>query len=243
MRGARVQAVSGELGGERVDIILWDDDPVQLVVNAMAPAEVSSIVVDEEKRTMDVAVEEEFLAQAIGRGGQNVRLAGELTGWKMNVMTTDEASDKQQTESADFVQTFMAQLDIDEEFAEVLVDEGFTTIDEIAYVPMQEMLAIEGIDEEIADALRSRAKDVLLTKAIAVEETASGSAPAEDLLNMEGMTPELAELLAKGSITTMEDLAELAVDELMEFEGMTEEKAASLIMTAREPWFAEENQS
>lgn len=242
MRGARVQAVSNELAGERIDIVLWDDNPAQLVINAMQPAEVASIVVDEERHAMDVAVEDESaLAQAIGRGGQNIRLASELTGWELNVMTLDAAQEKQQAESQEALERFMADLDVDDDVAGVLVEEGFSTLEEVAYVPMEEMLAIEGFDEEIVEALRQRAKDVLLTRALTSEEQLENSAPAEDLLTMEGMDRELALKLAAQGIVTMEDLAEQAVDDLLEIEGLDEERAAQLIMTARAPWFAEEN--
>lgn len=241
MRGARVQAVSNELAGERVDIILWDDNPAQLVINAMQPAEVASIVVDEEKHSMDVAVEDESaLAQAIGRGGQNIRLASELTGWELNVMTTDKAEEKQEEEAQQSVQTFVDDLGVDDELAEVLVEEGFTTLEEVAYVPVEEMLAIEGLDEDIVEALRQRAKDVLLTRALLSEEELEKAQPAEDLLTMAGMERELALTLAKAGIITMEDLAEQAVDDLMEIEGMDEQRAAELIMTARAPWFENE---
>ncbi|MCH8542672.1 MAG: transcription termination factor NusA [Alcanivorax sp.] len=242
MRGARVQAVSNELGGERIDIVLWDDNPAQLVINAMQPAEVASIVVDEERHSMDVAVEDESaLAQAIGRGGQNIRLASELTGWELNVMTLDAAQEKLQAESQEALDRFVNDLDVDEDMAAVLVEEGFSTLEEVAYVPMEEMLQIEGFDEEIVEALRQRAKDVLLTRALTSEEQLEHSAPAEDLLTMEGMDRELAMKLAAQGITTMEDLAEQAVDDLLEIEGLDEERAATLIMTARAPWFAEEN--
>lgn len=242
MRGARVQAVSNELAGERIDIVLWDDNPAQLVINAMQPAEVASIVVDEERHAMDVAVEDESaLAQAIGRGGQNIRLASELTGWELNVMTLDAAQEKQQAESQEALERFMADLDVDDDIAGVLVEEGFSTLEEVAYVPMEEMLAIEGFDEEIVEALRQRAKDVLLTRALTSEEQLENSAPAEDLLTMEGMDRDLALKLAAQGIVTMEDLAEQAVDDLLEIEGLDEERAAQLIMTARAPWFAEES--
>ncbi len=238
MRGARVQAVTNELGGnERIDIVLWDDNPAQLVINAMAPAEVASIVVDEETNSMDVAVAEDNLAQAIGRGGQNVRLASELTGWEINVMTEEDAIEKQNEEASGFIEGFMNSLDIDEDFATLLVEEGFTTLEEIAYVPMEEMLQIDGLDEDIVTELRNRAKDVLLTQAIASEEVLESAQPAEDLLNMEGMDKHLALVLASKGICTMEDLAEQAIDDLLDVEGMTEEKAGELIMTARKPWF------
>lgn len=239
MRGARVQAVSNELGNERIDIILWDDNPAQFVINAMAPAEIESIVVDEETRSMDVAVAEENLAMAIGRGGQNVRLASELSTWDVNVMSIEEWEDKQQEEAGGQVELFMEALDVDEDVAIVLVEEGFTSLEEIAYVPLEEMLAIEGFDEDIANELRSRAKDALLTQALASEEQLEGAEPAEDLLNMEGMDTVLANTLAKRGVVTMEDLAEQSVDELLDIDGMTEERAAALIMKAREPWFAE----
>ncbi|MDA8671607.1 transcription termination factor NusA [Gammaproteobacteria bacterium] len=237
MRGSRVQVVSGELSNERIDIILWDDNPAQLVINAMSPAEVASIIMDEDSNTMDVAVEEDNLAQAIGRNGQNVRLSAELTGWTINVMSEEEAAEKQEKESVGLIEMFMAKLDVDDETAEVLVSEGFTSLEEIAYVPMEEILSIDGFDEEIAEELRNRAKDALLTQAIASEEDLSSMNVADDLMNMKGMDKELALELAKRSILCMEDLAEQATDELMEIEGMTEERAGQLIMTARAPWF------
>lgn len=237
MRGARVQAVSNDLDDERVDIVLWDDNPAQLVINAMAPAEVESIVVDEDASSMDVAVNEENLAQAIGKGGQNVRLASELTGWIINVMSLEEASEKQQTESSNLVETIMNALDVDEDVAIVLVEEGFTSIEEVAYVPLEEMSAIEGFDEGIAEELRSRAKDALLTMALASEEQLTEVEPAEDLLAMEGMDQALAYKLTAKNIITMEDLAEQAIDDLMDIDDMDEERAAVLIMTARAPWF------
>ena len=240
MRGARVQAVSNELGGERIDIVLWDDNPAQLVINAMAPAEVESIVVDEDAHSMDVAVAEENLAQAIGKGGQNVRLAVELTGWKINVMSVTEAEAKHDEEAGSLVETFMKYLDIDEDVATVLVEEGFSSIEEVAYVPLEEMMDIDGFDEEIAEALRERAKDALLPLALASEEELAQVDPAEDLLTMEGMDTELAHILASRGIVTMEDLAEQAVDDLLDIEGIDEERAAALIMTARAPWFAED---
>ena len=203
----------------------------------MAPAEVASIVVDEETNSMDVAVAEDNLAQAIGRGGQNVRLASELTGWEINVMTEEDAIEKQNEEASGFIEGFMNSLDIDEDFATLLVEEGFTTLEEIAYVPMEEMLQIDGLDEDIVTELRNRAKDVLLTQAIASEEVLESAQPAEDLLNMEGMDKHLALVLASKGICTMEDLAEQAIDDLLDVEGMTEEKAGELIMTARKPWF------
>lgn len=243
MRGSRVQAVSNELDNERVDIILWDDNPAQLVINAMSPAEVESIVVDEDSNTMEVAVAEDNLAQAIGRGGQNVRLASELTDWTINVMSTDEAIEKQEAEAGAVMETFMNALDVDEDVAAVLVEEGFTTVEEVAYVPLEEMMGIEGFDEDIAEELRARAKDALLTMAIASEEELDANEPAADLLEMRGMDKQLAYVLAAMGIITMEDLAEQSVDELLEIEGMTDEWAAELIMTAREPWFAEEEES
>jgi len=240
MRGSRVQAVSNELDNERVDIVLWDDNPAQLVINAMSPAEVESIVVDEDAHTMDVAVSEDNLAQAIGRGGQNVRLASELTGWTINVMSSEEAQEKQEAEVGQIIQLFVEHLDVDEEVAEVLVEEGFTTLEEVAYVPLEEMMSIEGFDEEISEELRARAKDALLTMAIASEEQLGASEPADDLLNMEGMERHLAFVLASRGIVTMEDLAEQGVDDLLDIPDMDEERAAALIMTARAPWFAEE---
>jgi N utilization substance protein A len=240
MRGSRVQAVSNELGGERIDIVLWDDNPAQFVINAMSPAEVSSIVVDEDNHSMDIAVDGEQLAQAIGRGGQNVRLASELTGWELNVMTLDDAQQKQASEAQGVIQAFVRDLDIDEEMAQVLVEEGFATVEEIAYVPLEEMLGIEGFDEEIVEELRQRAKDALLTKALASEEKLEGAEPADDLLNMDGMDRATAFALAAQGVRTMEELAEQAVDDIVDVEGMTEERAATLIMEARKPWFAEQ---
>jgi transcription termination/antitermination protein NusA len=237
MRGSRVQAVSNELSGERVDIILWNENPAQFVINAMSPAEVVSIVVDEESGSMDLAVKEENLSQAIGRGGQNIRLASQLTGWELNVMNEQDAQEKAESETRGLVEQFMTQLDVDEEVASILVQEGFTTIDEVAYVPLQEMLAIEGFDEDLVEELRNRAKDVLLTRAIAKEESLPDVEPSEDLLSMEGMDEELAYTLAGRGIVTMEDLAEQSVGDLVEIEGMTGERAAALIMTARAPWF------
>ena len=237
MRGARVQAVSNDLDDERVDIVLWDDNPAQLVINAMAPAEVESIVVDEDTHSMDVAVTGDNLAQAIGKGGQNVRLASELTGWAINVLSIEDALEKQEAESSNFVEHLMEALDVDEDVAVVLVEEGFTSLEEVAYVPLEEMSAIEGFDEDIAEELRARAKDALLTRALASEEQLSNVEPAEDLLTMEGMDPALAYKLTAKSIITMEDLAEQAVDDLMDVDGMDEKKAAALIMTARAPWF------
>lgn len=237
MRGSRVQVVSNELANERIDIILWDDNPAQLVINSMAPAEVASIIVDEDSHTMDVAVEEDNLAQAIGRNGQNVRLSSELTGWTINVMSVTDAAEKQHQESSGFVEMFIEKLDVDEDVAEILVAEGFSSLEEIAYVPLDEIIGIEGFDEDIANELRNRAKDALLTQAIASEEGLSNANIGEDLLNMEGMDETLALALAKKGVLSMEDLAEQAVDELMDIEGMEEERAGKLIMTARAPWF------
>ena len=237
MRGSRVQAVSNELDGERVDIILWDDNPAQLVINAMAPAEVESIVVDEDTNTMDVAVAEDNLAQAIGRSGQNVRLASQLTGWNINVMSLEDAQAKQEQEAGTTIARFMEALDVDEDVAFVLVEEGFTTLEEIAYVPLEEMMAIEGFDKDTAEELRSRAKDALLTQAIASEERLDATEPADDLLNMEGMDRHTAFQLASHGIVTMEDLAEQAVGDLLEIEGMDAKRAGQLILTARAPWF------
>ena len=239
MRGSRVQAVSNELGGERVDIILWNDNPAQFVINAMSPADVTSIVVDEDAHSMDVAVKDENLSQAIGRGGQNVRLASQLTGWELNVMSEEQAAEKSEAEAQDHIQQFMEQLDVDEEVAAILVQEGFTSIDEIAYVDDAEMAAIEEFDQEIIAELRNRAKDALLTRAIAKEEVLGDVEPAEDLLTMEGMDRKLAYQLASRGVVCMEDLAEQSIDELLEVEGMDEERAGALIMTARAPWFAE----
>jgi N utilization substance protein A len=238
MRGSRVQAVSNELGGERVDIILWNENPAQFVINAMSPADVVSIVIDEEAGSMDVAVKEENLSQAIGRGGQNVRLASQLTGWELNVMNEEEAADRSEQEAGRLVETFMELLHVDEAVATVLVEEGFSTVDEVAYVPLSEMMAIQEFDEEIVTLLRDRAKDVLLTRAIASEESLARE-PAGDLLHMEGMDDALATSLARKGIVTREDLAEQSVDELREMAGVNAERAAALIMKAREPWFAE----
>ncbi len=234
MRGSRVQAVSNELGNERVDIVLWDENPAQFVINAMSPAEIESIVVDEDAGSMDMAVAEDNLAMAIGRGGQNVRLASELTGWEINVMSLEDWETKQEEESGSYMQMFINALDVDEDVAAVLVEEGFSSLEEVAYVPLEEMLAIEGFDEDIAEELRGRAKDALLTQALA----SGGATPADDLLNMEGMDNELANALASRGIVTMEDLAEQAIDDLLEIEGVDDERAAALIMKAREPWFA-----
>lgn len=235
MRGSRVQAVSGELGNERVDIILWDDNPAQLVINAMAPAEVLSIMLDEDSKTMDIAVAESQLSQAIGRGGQNVRLASELTGWSLNVMSDKQAEEKTAAEGEQVKQNFMLLLDVDEDIADVLAQEGFTSIEEVAYVPEDELLSIEGFDADVVQELRKRATDALLMQEISKD---AGQQPADDLLNMEGMTSEWAHTLAANDVKTMEDLAEQAVDDLIEIlPELNEEKAAELIMTARKPWF------
>lgn len=234
MRGTRVQAVTAELGGERVDIVLWDDNTAQFVINALQPAEVVSIIVDEDSHSMDVAVEADQLAQAIGRSGQNVRLASELTGWRLNVMTVDEANSKQASESQKFVDEFVRLLEVDEDLATILVNEGFTTLEEVAYVPIEEMLAIEDFDEEIVSSLRQRAKDAILTQALVSQEKAE---PADDLLAMEGMNRKLAYALAARGIITMEDLAEQAIDDIVGIDGLDSDIAARLIMKAREPWF------
>jgi N utilization substance protein A len=235
MRGSRVQAVTSELAGERVDIVLWSIEPAQFVINAMAPAEVSSIVVDEDKHSMDLVVAEDQLAQAIGRNGQNIRLASELTGWELNILTEEQSDQKTKEEYTSSSQLFIEKLDVDEDVADILVKEGFSSLEEIAYVPIEEMVQIEAFDEETVNELRSRASAVILTAAIAKEEEVSE--PAADLLGMDGMDPDTAKLLASKEIITMENLAELAVDELIELVKMDEEKAKVLIMTARAPWF------
>jgi len=240
MRGSRVQAVSNELANERVDIILWDDNPAQLVINAMAPAEVASIVMDEDTNTMEVAVAAENLAMAIGRSGQNVRLATALTGWTINVMTEDEAGERAEQEIGQMVSNFVEKMDIDEDLAISLVEEGFTTLEEVAYVPINEMLEIEGFDEDLVNELRQRAKDVLLTQELASEEQLESAQPQEDLLTLEGMNEHLALVLASKGIVSMEDLAELSIDELMEFGDLEEEISGKLIMAARAPWFENE---
>ncbi len=240
MRGSRVQAVSNELAGERIDIILWDENPAQFVINAMAPAEVASIVVDEEHQAMDIAVEESNLSQAIGRGGQNVRLASELTGWELNVLTVEDAEKKSEEEAQKVLETFMERLDVGEDVATILVQEGFSNVEEVAYVPESELLEIREFDEEIVTELRRRARDSLLTQLIAKEEVLDENRPAEDLLGLEGMTERLAYRLAERGIRTQEDLAELSVDELVEIDEMEEQAAADLIMAARAPWFEEE---
>ncbi len=240
MRGSRVQAVSNELGGERIDIVLWDDNSAQLVINALAPAEVVSIVVDEDTRSMDIAVSEDNLPLAIGRGGQNVRLASEMTGWTLNIMSVEDAAVRQEEELGVLAKKFVEQLDVDEELAGVLVEEGFTSLEEVAYVPLEEMLAIEGFDEDIVNELRDRAKDKLLLVELANQEARAARKPADDLLAMEGMTEEMANRLAMNGIQTMEELAEQAVDDLLDIEAMDEEQAAALIMQARAPWFENE---
>ncbi|WFY39949.1 transcription termination factor NusA [Enterobacter ludwigii] len=241
MRGARVQAVSTELGGERIDIVLWDDNPAQFVINAMAPADVASIVVDEDKHTMDIAVEAGNLAQAIGRNGQNVRLASQLSGWELNVMTVDDLQAKHQAEAHAAIDTFTKYLDIDEDFATVLVEEGFSTLEELAYVPMKELLEIDGLDEVTVEALRERAKNALTTLALAQEESLGDKKPADDLLNLEGLDRAIAFKLAARGVCTLEDLAEQGVDDLADIEGLTDEKAGELIMAARNIcWFGDE---
>jgi len=235
MRGSRVQAVTGELAGERVDIVLWSLEPAQFVINAMAPAEVSSIVVNEDSHSMDVVVDEDQLALAIGRSGQNVRLASDLTGWTLNILTEEEAEQKNQDEYANVSQLFMEKLDVDEEVADILVQEGFSTLEEIAYVPMTEMAEIEAFDEDTINELRSRARAALLTEAIAKEEKVDD--PTELLKQMEGMDEETFNQLVSKEITTMDDLADLGVEELVELVKMDEERAKTLIMAARAPWF------
>ncbi len=241
MRGARVQAVSGELGGERIDIVLWDDNPAQFVINAMAPADVASIIVDEDTNSMDIAVEADNLAQAIGRAGQNVRLASQLTGWELNVMTVEDLEKKHQEESQESIEAFMKHLDIEQDFAELLVEEGFSTLEEVAYVPVSELLEVDGLDEDLVEELRSRAKDALTTLALAQEESFEGLEPAEDLLGLEGLEREMAFKLAAKGVVTLEDLADQGVDELEGIDGLTEERAGELIMAARNIcWFNEE---
>ncbi|HEY0660271.1 MAG TPA: transcription termination factor NusA [Lysobacter sp.] len=237
MRGSRVQAVSNELNGERVDIVLWSDNPAQFVINAMAPAEVQSIIVDEEKHSMDLAVAEDRLAQAIGKGGQNVRLASRLSGWQLNVMTQDQVTAKSESEQTAARQLFQDKLEVDEEIAGILVSEGFSTVEEIAYVPVGELLAVEGFDEDIVEELRSRARDALLNEALAAEEELDEHQPAEDLLSLDGMDEELAFTLAARGVVTRDDLADLATDELTDIEGVDAERAAALIMEARKHWF------
>ncbi|MFN7087490.1 MAG: transcription termination factor NusA [Burkholderiales bacterium] len=239
MRGSRVQAVTSELAGERVDIILWNPDPAQFVINALAPAEVSSIVVDEEKHSMDIVVDEENLAQAIGRNGQNVRLASELTGWEINLMTVEESRKKTEEETARVRAMFMEKLDVDEEVADILVQEGFSTLEEVAYVPMGEMLEIEAFDEATVNELRSRARNALLTQAIVSEERVEHD--VEDLMKVEGMDSETARLLASKGVSTQEELADFATDDLVELTALDAERAKQLIMAARAPWFAATN--
>jgi N utilization substance protein A len=239
MRGSRVQAVTSELAGERVDIVLWNADPAQFVINALAPAEVSRITVDEEKHSMDIVVEEENLAQAIGRNGQNVRLAAELTGWELNIMTLEESEKKSEEETTRIRSIFMEKLDVDEEVAGILVEEGFSTLEEVAYVPLTEMLEIESFDEATVNELRSRARNALLTQAIASEEKVEHD--IEDLLKVEGMDTDTARLLAAKGVSTQEELADYATDDLVEATGLDEERAKTLIMAARAPWFAENN--
>ncbi|SMF96608.1 NusA antitermination factor [Methylomagnum ishizawai] len=239
MRGSRVQAVSNELAGERVDIILWNENEAQYVVNCMSPAEIVSIVVDEDKHSMDIAVADENLSQAIGRGGQNVRLASDLSGWTLNVMSASQAEAKNELENERLVRSFMDQLDVENDVAAILVREGFSTVEELAYVPAKELLEVEEFDEDIVEELRNRARDSLLIKAIASEEKLESAEPAPDLLDMEGMDRDLAYRLAGNGVRTVEDLAEQSVDELMDSVGLSQERAAQLIMTARLPWFAE----
>jgi len=241
MRGSRVQAVSGELDGERVDIVLYDDNPAQYVINAMAPAEVASIIVDEDTHTMDIAVEEDNLAMAIGRGGQNIRLASQLTGWELNVMTVKDMQEKHQAENDKVLSVFTEHLDIDEDLALVLAEEGFTSLEEIAYVPVAELLEIDGFDEDLVEELRERAKAALTTQALASEENLEGAEPAADLLALEGLEKHLAYVLASRGVITLEDLAEQGVDEIADIEELDEQKAGELIMAARNIcWFNEE---
>jgi N utilization substance protein A len=238
MRGSRVTAVRNELGGEQVDIVLWSEDPAEFVIGALAPANVESIVVDEDRHAMDVVVDEENLPKAIGSKGQNVRLASELTGWQINIMTPEESQNRQEQERAQLRATFMSRLDVDEEVADILIDEGFTGLEEIAYVPMQELLEIESFDEDTIQALRTRARNALLTEAIAQEERVE---TAQDLITLEGMSPELLNQLAAGGITTRDELAELATDELVEMAGLDETAASQFIMAARAHWFDEKS--
>ena len=243
MRGARVQAVSGELNGERVDIVLWDDNPAQYVINAMAPADVSSIIVDEDAHSMDIAVESGNLAQAIGRNGQNVRLAAQLTGWELNVMTVEDLQSKHQVESDKIITLFIQHLDIDDDFAGLLMDEGFSSLEEIAYVPVSELLSVEGLDEEMVEELRNRAKAALTTRALAQEESFEGVEPAEDLLALPSMTRELAYALAARGVADLEQLAEQGIDDLEGIEDLTETLAGELIMAARNIcWFGDQTE-
>jgi N utilization substance protein A len=243
MRGSRVQAVSNELAGERVDIILYDENAAQFVINAMSPAEVISIVMDEDAHSRDVAVEEDKLSQAIGRGGQNIRLASELSGWELNVMTESDADEKSEQEAKDLVATFMKEIDVDEDVATILVQEGFSSLEEVAYVPASELLQIEEFNQDIVNELRARARDVLITQAIVTEEVIDQAEPAADLLELEGMSKELAFVLASKGIVTREDLAEQAVDDLEEIDDLDPERAAELIMAARAHWFESEQQA
>ncbi|MBL8243570.1 MAG: transcription termination/antitermination protein NusA, partial [Rhodanobacteraceae bacterium] len=243
MQGSRVKAVSNELNGERIDIVLWNDNPAQFVINAMAPAEVQSIVVDEEKHSMDLAVAEDKLSQAIGRGGQNVRLASKLTGWQLNVMTQAQAQAKSEAESTQAVQLFVDNLQVDEEIAAILVREGFSTVEEVAYVPAGELLNIDEFDEDLVEELRARARDALLTEMIAKEEALEEHKPDDSLLAVEGMDEATAYAMAAAGIRTRDDLADLATDELTGVEGMTEERAAALIMAARAPLFDGDTQA
>ena len=240
MRGARVQAITNELGGERVDIVLWDDNPAQYVINAMAPADVSSIVVAEDNHSMDIAVEEANLAQAIGRNGQNVRLATQLTGWTLNVMTTQELEQKHQAEDNKILDLFMTALEIDEEFAQILIDEGFTNLEELAYVSMSDLTAIDGLeDEDLAEELQTRAKNAITAAALAEEKALEAAHIEDNLLNLEGMERHIAFKLAQKQITTLEELAEQGVDDLADIEELSAEKAAELIMAARNIcWFS-----
>ncbi len=243
MRGSRVQAVSNELAGERVDIILHDENPAQFVINAMSPADVLSIVVDEDAHSMDIAVDEEKLSQAIGRGGQNIRLASELTNWELNVMTETDAEEKSEQEARELIENFMKDLDVDDDVATILVQEGFSSLEEIAYVPANELLAIEEFDQEIVDELRARARDVLITQAIVTEEVIDQAQPAEDLLSLDGMDMELAFILASRGVVTREDLAEQAVDDLEGIDELEPDRAGELIMAARAHWFETEQQA
>lgn len=241
MRGSRVQSVSNELAGERIDIILWDENSAQFVLNAMSPVVATSIIVDEDKKSMDIAVEEEELSQAIGRGGQNVKLACQLTGWELNVMTEGQAEEKSEAETHKLKELFMSKLDVDEYVAEILAHEGFSSIEEIAYVPPKELIEIKEFDKKIVEELRKRSRDVLLTAALAAEEKFTDVEPSADLLNMEGMDKDLAFELACRGISTIEDLSERAVDDLLDIEGLDAERAGALIMRARAPWFEKED--
>ena len=239
MRGSRVQAVSGELGGERIDVVMWDENPVQLVINAMEPAEVASIVVNEDTHSMDLAIKESQLSQAIGKGGQNVNLASQLSGWTLNIMSEEQALEKHDAEDEKLINAFMSQLHLERDVAQTLVEEGFSTTEEIAYIPLEELLEIDSLEEDVLTRIREKAKDYMLMQAIAKEEAMGNNEPAEDLLTMEGMTKEMAFRLASHSIITREDLAEQAIDDLMEIDGMDETTAGVLIMTARKIWFEE----